>query len=163
MRSCGSSGISPISSSGSYDEMFVDAEVFMRGIMRTARSKDEIVAEICKVYAGMRSTCAAITTRRATSSRPRSISATLRETEPRNRRRTAGEATDSCSGVISPRIMHGSRAGLRDSTGNFWHVSIFHFLCLLPNSIFCAILSLAGRRRVKIRYENHSQPQGWQV
>ena len=35
-----------------YDEMFTDAEVFMRWITRTAMPKSEIVANICKVYTG---------------------------------------------------------------------------------------------------------------
>lgn len=35
-----------------YDEMFTDAEVFLRWITRTALPKDEIVANICGVYSG---------------------------------------------------------------------------------------------------------------
>lgn len=35
-----------------YDEMFTDAEVFMRWIGRTAVPKDEVLSKICEVYSG---------------------------------------------------------------------------------------------------------------
>ena len=36
----------------SYDEMFVDAEVFMRWIGRTPMQKEEVLERICQVYSG---------------------------------------------------------------------------------------------------------------